>query len=265
MPHKWYLNFSHPMSFDFFLLNVRIPETTPQTSVTINTINSIRVNSVHILNEPHRNCTIDFSTRSGSAKIFWFWCTVNGIRASEEPISISFITTATKAIDVIGLHQVYFTKLQYCGGPQIPLLTKYVISDTEYQQIQCDPKVAINANHNQMLSKLILENDEQFMNCVDNEYWAGNPKCLPKMYCEIDFNELTEEISSVQNAYIFNETKWFAIEGTVVEYKCKSGFQLVANSKRTCLHDSTWDQNGSVCKEVVNSDSQLNSKKNEFY
>jgi len=54
--------------------------------------------------------------------------------------------------------------------------------------------------------------------------------------------ELSEEITSVQNAVIFNETKWFAIEETIIEFKCKKGFNLVTNSKEIYLQNSIWDQ-----------------------
>jgi hypothetical protein len=255
-PHKWYFNFSNPMSFDFFLLNVRIPESVPHTSSTISQIDAIRVKSVHVINEPHRNCTIDFSTLNKSSKIFWFWCTVNDSKTSDEPVSISFITSAAQTIAILGLHQVYFTKLQYCGQPPVPLLTKYVSDNEESEQIKCDPKVAINANENQLNS---FKDVDRFHSCIDNQYWAGNPKCLPKMFCQLNYNELTEEISSVQNAYTFNETKWYAIEGTVVEYKCKTGFDLVTNSKRTCLHNSTWDQNDSICYDLKSNGSKEKS------
>jgi hypothetical protein len=243
-PHKWYFNFSNPMSFDFFLLNVRIPKSIPHTSSTISQIDAIRVKSVHIINEPHRNCTIDFSTLDKSAKIFWFWCTVNESITSDEPVSISFITSAAQPVAILGLYQVYFTKLQYCGQPQVPLLAQHV------SQVQCDPKVAIDANDNQLSSQISSGDVDRFHSCVDDQYWAGNPKCLPKMFCQLNYNKLTEEISSVQNAYIFNETKWYAIEGTVVEYKCKTGFDLVTNSKRTCFQNSTWDRNDPICSDL---------------
>jgi hypothetical protein len=258
-PHKWYFNFSNPMSFDFFLLNIRIPKSIPLTSSAINQIDAIRVKSVHIINEPHRNCTIDFSTLDRSSKIFWFWCTVNDSITSDEPISISLITSAAQPITILGLHQIYFTKLQYCGQPQVPLLAKHVSDNEEFKQIQCDPKVAIDANENQLSSKIVFKDFDRFHSCVDDEYWAGNPKCLPKMFCHLNYNELTEEISSVENAYIFNETKWYAIEGTVVEYKCKTGFNLVTNSKRTCLQNSRWDQNDSTCFDLKSDGSKEKS------
>jgi hypothetical protein len=249
-PHKWYFNFSNPMSFDFFLLNIRIPESIPDTSSTISQIDAIRVKSVHIINEPHRNCTIDFSTLDRSSKIFWFWCTVNDSITSDEPVSISLITSAAQPIAILGLHQIYFTKLQYCGQPQVPLLAKHASDNEEFKQIQCDPKVAIDANENQLSSEISFKDVDRFHSCVDDEHWAGSPKCLPKMFCQLNYNELTEEISSVENAYIFNETKWYAIEGTVVEYKCKTGFNLLTNSKRTCLQNSRWDQNDSICFDL---------------
>jgi hypothetical protein len=247
------------MSFDFFLLNVRIPKSIPLTSSTINQIDAIRVKSVHIINEPHRNCTIDFSTLDRSAKKFWFWCTVNDGKTSEEPISISFMTSAAQPIAILGLYQVYFTKLQYCGQPQVPLLAQHVSDNEEFAQVQCDPKVAIDANQNQLSPQNSFKDVDRFHSCIDDQYWAGNPKCLPKMFCQLNYNKLTEEISSVQNAYIVNETKWYAIEGTVVEYKCKTGFDLVTNSKRTCLHNSTWDQNDSICSDLESDGSKEKS------
>ena len=259
-PHKWYLNFSNPISFDFFLFNVRIPKTKAHMSANIDSINTIRVKSVHILNDPNRNCMIDYLTRVRSSKIFWFWCSISENKSSYEPISISLITSALQPIQTLGLHQVYFTKLQYCGEPQVPLLTQHVPNNEEHEQIQCDPSVAVKADLDEQLSEVKYEDEDRLMSCVDNEYWAGNPKCLPKLFCELDLNELSEEIKSVKDAYIFNRTKWFAIEGTVVEFVCKTGFELVQNSKRTCLHNSTWDQNGSICKKVSNNQPIANSK-----
>jgi len=229
-------------------------------SQTINQIDSIRVKSVHIVNEPNRSCTIDFSTRDKFAKIFWFWCTPSEQKTfSNESVSISIITSSSKPIDIIGLHQVYFTKLHYCGQPQIPLLAQYVANSEENERIVCDPKVAINADVIQNDTDINLNHNNHLMSCIDDEYWAGNPRCLPKMFCELELTESSEEIISVQNAFIFNQTKWFAIEGTIIEFKCKKGFNFVTNSKRTCLHNSTWDQSGPICTEVDDNQSEQDS------
>ena len=90
--------------------------------------------------------------------------------------------------------------------------------------------------------------------CVDDEYWAGYPKCVPKLYCKVEFNEVSEEIMSVKNAYIFDTNKWYAIEGTSISFRCKPGFEFVSDSFRTCLHNSTWDQTAPVCREIRNAE-----------
>ena len=244
-PHKWWFEFSNTIVFDFFLLNIRTPKTKTHSRVAINEINSIQVKDVEVLNQENRTCAQDFSTRKDFAKIFWFECTQSTAQILNKSLTIIFTTYANQKVDSIGLHQVYFTKLQYCGHPPIPLLAKFNPQNEETEQIQCDSDISFDANqaNSSELSELTVQ---EFLDCEDNQYWAGNPKCLPKNQCELNLNDSREEISSVKNAYILSQTEWYAIDGTTVYFTCIPGYQFIGNPARICIN-STWDQPWPIC------------------
>ncbi|XP_054157634.1 uncharacterized protein LOC128955979 [Oppia nitens] len=246
-PHEWHFEFKDGIIFDFFLLNVKIPELGFR-SRPINEIDGIRVRNVTIINEEYRSCTLDFTTRVKWAKIFWFWCTPSHNNTVNRVLSVRFTTYANQPIKVIGLHQVYITKLQFCGHPVVPLLTKYLPQNEETQQIECDPDVAIDVRSLVNSSDFIIDDQSMIRDCVDNEYWAGSPQCIPNVFCKLNVYNESEEISSVKNAYIFNKNKWYAIEGTTVHYKCRNNYVFAVDSIRTCLPNGTWDQLGPVCR-----------------
>ena len=252
-PHEWFFEFANGLFFDFFLLNVRIPKTRIAAKVAINEIDSIKVKDVIVLSEGNRTCAFDFTTRQKWAKIFWFWCSEILIENVDKPLAISFVTYANQKMESIGLHQVYLTKLQYCGHPSVPLLTQYV---PQNEEIQCDPEMAVEVHNTRNSSEEMLFKMSEYesSDCIDNPYWAGNPKCIPKSYCPLNYDNSTEEISSVRNAYIFSDTVWYAIEGTAIIFKCKPGNEFVMDSVRNCQYNSSWDQSGPIChKELASS------------
>jgi len=252
--HDWHFEFSSSVFFDFFLLNLKIPRLGLQDRGASNEIDSMRVKNIRIEGEEDRTCALDFSTRDKWTKIFWFWCTESVDKVLNRNLEIKFTTYSSHTIKSIGLHQIYFTKLQYCGHPTVPLMAKYLPQNEETQQIVCDPEVSYDMNSATNSSDLILSEDQMMGDCVDDEYWAGSPKCVPKLYCKVEFNEVSEEIMSVKNAYIFDTNKWYAIEGTSVSYRCKPDYEFVTDSFRTCLHNSTWDQTAPVCRENRNAE-----------
>ena len=56
--------------------------------------------------------------------------------------------------------------------------------------------------------------------------WKGSyPECIPKTYCQTEEEEKNEinpnyNIIRFENVYYFNESKWYAIDGTTVTYQC---------------------------------------------
>ena len=254
-PHKWFFQFENPVLFDFFLLNMR----TPRSSQVID-IDGIRVRDVVVLNEDNRTCSLDFKTRQNKyAKVFWFWCTESKVTedSQNDNLTISFITYSNQEMKSVGLHQVYLTKLKYCGHPPIPLFAKYLPNIEEGHQIVCDPEVSLDIKTIDNSSDLALPNsmNEDYSDCIDNQYWAGNPKCVPKVFCKLNHNETSETIVSVKNAYILKDEEWMAIDSTIVHFKCNPGFEFAGDSVRTCIAcpqcvNATWDQPGPICNSV---------------
>ncbi|CAG2105949.1 unnamed protein product [Medioppia subpectinata] len=254
-PHEWHLQFANVVRIDLINIYLKIPSAVFEASIH-DEIDFMRFRDMRVDSEHNRTCALDFHTLLVDGKIesnlklkrfFWFWCT-----ASKGPpnntLSIRFTTYGTpRAVKAIGLNRVYLTQLRYCGYPTVPLFTNYVLKDNKKDRLECDPEVAYDITNT---SDMILSETKTTNDCEVNEYWSGRPQCVPKMFCKLQLNNESEEISSVKNAYIFNESKWYAIEGTHVYYRCKTGYELLSESLRTCGYNSTWDQKTTVCQAI---------------
>ncbi|CAG2181272.1 unnamed protein product, partial [Oppiella nova] len=70
------------------------------------------------------------------------------------------------------------------------------------------------------------------------------------MFCKIEFNELSEALVSVNDSYAFEPNIWYAIDGTTVEFECRPGYEFEVHSVRTCLHNSSWDVEATIYREI---------------
>ncbi|CAG2110084.1 unnamed protein product [Medioppia subpectinata] len=64
--------------------------------------------------------------------------------------------------------------------------------------------------------------------CAYDMRWKGTyPSCVPKTVCPIpegEDNQINPEFTTVRfnDVFYFNQTKWYAIDGTTVHYQCNS-------------------------------------------
>jgi len=56
--------------------------------------------------------------------------------------------------------------------------------------------------------------------------WNGTyPECVPKVFCPLPSTQENEinpivKVSEVDDVFYFNETQWFAIDGSKIKYSC---------------------------------------------
>ena len=96
----------------------------------------------------------------------------------------------------------------------------------------------------------LIGSDES--NCTDKEHWSGYPECVPKQICILQYNNTSESIVNVKNAFIINDTNWLAINGTTVHFQCNEGFVFFNKSVLTC-NNGTWDLPTTVCIPISHS------------
>ena len=251
VPHKWRLVFNQSLVFDIFLLNIKIPKQLTGQEAHPTDIDPIE--DVQIEGRDDRNCSLDFIARDGLTKIFWIWCRERDVSESTDEdmpksLIIRFITDSSVEIkSPIGLHQVYLTRLSYCGEPPVPLLAKY---NDETQRVECDDDVSYDFNEFEDPDESNPVSNQTLGDCAVDPNWAGSPKCVPKMFCKIEFNELSEALVSVNDSYAYEPNIWYAIDGTTVEFECKPGYEFEVHSVRTCLHNSSWDVEATICREI---------------
>ncbi len=72
------------------------------------------------------------------------------------------------------------------------------------------------------------------------------------MSCVLENSETLEEktieIHEIGNAYLINESEWYAINHTFVKYKCKNkNHVMLANNIRVCQKSGVWSEGEPNC------------------
>ena len=93
------------------------------------------------------------------------------------------------------------------------------------------------------------------LKCREDMKWIGSyPECIPLKPCSIDklmisSNSTQTVITSFDGLYFFNQTQYYAMEGTVVNYGCSNPSQdlLVGKESRHCLKSGIWSGTEPYC------------------
>ncbi len=106
-----------------------------------------------------------------------------------------------------------------CGVPEIPYgVNARAIKEYQTYELYCDEPNFVNTTQ---ISLTRIE-------CSSDSLWHGiYPKCMPKNSCDNSFTIKKMEntlIESIDNVYFHNDSFWFAIEGSIINYNCTQYF-----------------------------------------
>ncbi|XP_054163883.1 uncharacterized protein LOC128961651 [Oppia nitens] len=93
------------------------------------------------------------------------------------------------------------------------------------------------------------------LKCINDMKWSGSyPECIPRKPCSLNNTYIGSEsndtiITSLDGLYFFNDTQYYAIENTDINFGCKypSSDVLVGKEKRICLKTGQWSGSDIYC------------------
>ena len=136
-----------------------------------------------------------------------------------------------------------------CGTPEVPtgLFTKVINHNTKYVY-ECAQEFRLV---DLASSDAVIGYD---LVCSTDMKWKGTlPQCLPEKTCkkfELTEKHLTE-VYLYERVYYYNESDWFAIEGTKAHFRCKDETQIsVGKETRVCGKDGQWSDSLPNCLDT---------------
>lgn len=110
-----------------------------------------------------------------------------------------------------------------CGVPEIPYgVSARLIKENQMYELYCNKSTFVNTTQTSLTQ----------IRCSSDALWHGNyPECEPRKSCDNSktiTNPVTNMgktlIESIENVYFFNESHWYAIEGSLIHYDCNQYF-----------------------------------------
>lgn len=103
-----------------------------------------------------------------------------------------------------------------CGVPEVPLgMTASAIREQQLYELTCDEPSYTNSTSTTFTT----------LTCMADASWHGEyPQCKPRNSCEnsTSIKKLNQSlIASIKNVYYINESFWYAIEATQINYECR--------------------------------------------
>jgi hypothetical protein len=216
--------------------------------------------SLNLSVSPDRKCSIDFQNeekwRDNGGKINSFIsCDSLSLEAHqrdiENPGNYLIMETETNVEMHYYLLAIVFGKAYgslkdpFCGEPELS-----VSHSSRFIQQYRDYSISCKSD------KSWKQNDfESRLKCIGDMKWSGSyPECLPIKYCptdkllsDTDSNQTI--ISSLDGLYFYNESNYYAIEGTEVHYGCQNPITdiLVGKESRTCAKNGLWSSSQPYC------------------
>ena len=255
--YKWTLNFTGPavklfVRIGFNFINYTLLPQEVKDNFTFNI--SINVS-------PYRNCQLihqsDDKWRENGRKMDNdFICdsiSAEGAKSDSRNPGDYILMETQASIDIphdlltIFLGKSYGTEEEpLCGDPEVGYShsSRFNAQFKDYS-IECKKdKYEYISTSNNILPDTALHG----LKCKEDMRWQGSyPDCIPKKPCSLANLHVAKEanstmISSFEGLYFFNESLFYAIEGTEVNYVCfnPSTDILVGKEKRECLKTGKW-------------------------
>jgi len=254
--HRWTFKFDNPIVKLFVKINMNFINYT-QLSVEQKQNFTLKLK---IFVSPHRKCKIDFqneekwSDNGGKINTF-ISCDSISLEAHkqdiESPGDYMIMETQSNVELYHELLAILFGKSYgsleepFCGEPEVSVSQR-----SRIKQQNKDYSIECRSDKTWKRSKL-----DSNLKCVGDMKWSGSyPECVPLKQCPLDKllnnpNSNETIISSLDDVYFYNESIYYAIEGTKVVYGCQNPMTniLVGKESRICLMNEVWTDSEPHC------------------
>lgn len=255
--YKWSFNFTAPtvklfVRINFNFINFALLPQEVKDNFTFNC-------SMYV--SPHRKCHLihqigDIWRDNGTKIEIDFICdslsTKDHKKDIESPGDYMIMETQsslniTHDLVAVFLGKSYGTEEEpICGEPAVGLshVSRFNVQYKDYS-IECKKD---KYNYISMSNNVLPETALHGLKCGEDMRWQGSyPDCVPKKPCSLVNLQVGKglnntNINTFDGLYFFNDSNFYAVEGTEVNYGClnPSTDILVGNEKRVCLKSGNW-------------------------
>jgi len=280
--YRWTLNFTTPLNklfvkIDFSLVNY--------TLLTEEQTQKLKFN-INLFVSPERKCVLDYQSddkwrENVRETDSYFTCDSISLDAYKNNIKNPgdyMIMETQSSVDLPHeLMAIYFGKSYgtpnepLCGEPEVAV-SHLLRSNQQYIYYIIDCKSEKTWLYVSKQNDVIPGSSIHGFNCVADMKWNGSyPECIPLKSCPLDKmligpNSNQTVINSYDGLYFFNETQYYAYEGTEAHYGCPnpSSDILVGKENRICLKNGTWSGGEPHCYGMYSNTNILQKKLKSF-